>query len=89
MWFKKKKDFWNFPKRSYYSTYGRCINVTTGLIWGLFIDKGLFILSKGLSVFIPPFAVLLINKGRKLFTIRFERKFSKMIERFLGHLTQP
>ena len=90
MFRKKKQDFWNFiPKRSYYSTYGRCINVTTGLIWGLFIDKGLFILSKGFSMFIPPFALMLISKGRKLFTIRFERKFPKMIEKFLAHFIQP
>lgn len=75
------------PKRTYYNQYGRSINVSTGLILGLIIDKSLFILTKGLSVFIPPFAALLLTKGKQLFTIRFERTFPKIIEKFISHFT--
>ena len=86
MIFKKNQQTIELPKRTYYNQYGRCINVSTGLILGLFIDKSLFILTKGLSVFIPPFAVMLLTKGKKLFSIRFEITFPKIIEKFISHL---
>ena len=84
------KNFWNFAyskKRTYYNTYGRSINLSIGLILGLLIDKVLFILTKGLSVVIPPFSVLLMNKGLVLYSIRFEKDFGKF-EFLIKHFTK-
>ena len=83
----KEMQWFGIRRKSYYNQYGRCINVSYGLILGLLLDKLLLYLSKGLSVVFPPFAVLLLNRGPKLFSIRFERKFNKNIERFISHLT--
>lgn len=73
--------------RNNISNYGRCINFSIGLIIGLIIDKVLFYITKGLSMFFPPFAVILMSKGKVLFTLRFEKKFNNMIEKFLSHIT--
>ncbi len=67
------------------NAYGRCINFSLGLIAGLLIDKCLFIVTKGFSVFIPPFAVMLMSKGKVLYSLRFDREFHPLIERFLKH----
>jgi len=70
-------------------SYGRCIDVSIGLILGLLLDKALFIFSKGLSVLIPPMAVLLMTKGKSLFKIRFEKDFHPLLERFfISHITR-
>jgi len=66
--------------------YGRCINFSYGLIFGLIIDKGLFFLSKGLSVFFPPFAMFLMGKGKVLFTLRFDKTFNGLFEKVLSHI---
>jgi hypothetical protein len=65
--------------------YGRCVNVSTGLILGLLIDKILFVLTKGISVVIPPFAAMLMCKGKLLFRIRFDKKFGKIGEIIISH----
>ena len=83
-------DFWTgtIPSnRNGVSSYGRCINFSYGLILGLIIDKCLFYVTKGLSVFFPPFAVLFMGKGRVLFTMRFEKTFNGVFERLLSHIT--
>lgn len=82
-------DFWTstIPSNRFNVTsYGRCINFSYGLIIGLLLDKSLFYLTKGLSVLFPPFAIMLMGKGKVLFTLRFERKYNKLIERFLNHI---
>lgn len=79
----KELKWFGIKKRTFYNEYGRSINVSTGLILGLFLDKLLFYLTKGLSVLIPPLSVFLITKGKVLFRIRFERKFNKFIEKFI------
>lgn len=63
--------------RTYYNQYGRVIPLSISLIAGLFIDKVLFYITKGLSVFIPPFSVMLMNKGYCFKEIRFEKDFGK------------
>ena len=68
-------------------TYGRCINFSYGLIIGLILDKVLFYVTKGLSVFFPPFAVLFMGKGKVLFTCRFEKTFNGVFEKLLSHIT--
>ena len=65
--------------------YGRVINLSVGLLIGLAIDKSLLYVSKGLSVFIPPFAIMLMSKGKILHTIRFDKTFSKPVEKLLSH----
>ena len=85
--FKSKNNFWDFiPKnRKPDNYYGRAINISIGLILGIIIDKLLFIITKGLSIFFPPFAALLMTKGPVLYSIRFEKNFPKIIEKFLSH----
>lgn len=68
-----------------YDKYGRVIKISIGLLMGLVIDKVLFYVSKGLSIFLPPFAVMLMNKGRVLKEIRFERNFSSLTNKLLDH----
>jgi hypothetical protein len=68
-----------------FKSYGKAIKVTLGLIIGLVIDKTLFIVSKGLSVFIPPFAVMLINKGLVLKEIRFEKDLG-ILNKLVDHI---
>ena len=80
------KEWLGIPNRTYYNKYGRSIIVSIGLLVGLGIDKSLFILTKGASVIIPPFSVLLMSKGKVLFTVRFEKKYSKITEHLLKHL---
>ena len=85
-----KNDFWvgTIPSnRNGVSNYGRCINFSYGLIFGLIIDKALFYITKGLSVFLPPFAVLLMGKGKILFSLRFEKTFNGVFEKLLSHIT--
>jgi len=82
----KDLQWFGIKNKSYYNTYGRCINISTGLILGLLIDKGLFILTKGLSLLIPPFAIILMSKGHMITSIRFERTFNGIIEKFISHL---
>ena len=86
---KEINDFWygTIPSnRNNVSIYGRCINVSYGLIIGLIIDKSLFYVTKGLSVFFPPFAMLLMGKGKVLFTLRFEKTFNGVFEKLLNHI---
>ena len=78
----------NKSKRTYYKQYGNCINLSTGLIIGVIIDKVLIYLTKGLSIFIPPFAVMLMTKGKVLKQIRFEKQFPKPIQYFLNHFIE-
>lgn len=69
-----------------FKSYGKAIKLSLGLIIGLCIDKALFIITKGLSVFIPPFAVMLMNKGLVLKEIRFEKDlgiFNKLIDHII------
>jgi hypothetical protein len=82
------KEWLGIPDRTYYTNYGRCIRVTSGLFVGLIIDKSLFILTKGASIVIPPFSALLIARGKVLFSVRFERKFGKIGEYLLKHITK-
>lgn len=85
-----QNDFWKgtIPEnRNGINSYGRCINFSYGLIAGLILDKSLFIVTKGLSVFFPPFAMLLMGKGKVLFTLRFEKTFNGVFERLLSHIT--
>ena len=83
----KEMQWFGIEKKSYYNQYGRCINVSTGLILGLLIDKALLYITKGLSVVIPPVSVLLISKGTLLFKIRFDKKFNKFTEKYIiAHL---
>ena len=79
-------EWFGIKNKSFYNQYGRCVNVSYGLLGGLVIDKVLFIVTKGLSSFIPPFAVMLMGRGKVLFNIRFEKKFNRTIERFLSHI---
>ena len=82
-------DFWKgtIPhNRNGINNYGRCINISYGLIIGLVLDKSLFYITKGLSVFFPPFAALLMGKGKILFTLRFEKTFNGVFERVLSHI---
>lgn len=79
----KEMQWFGIEKKSYYNQYGTCINVSTGLILGLFIDKTLFYITKGLSVLIPPFSVMLLNKGFILTKIRFEKQFHPLIEKYI------
>lgn len=77
----------NLPKRTYYNEYGRCINISLGLILGIFLDKVLFYITKGVSTLFPPLSVILLNKGKVLYKIRFEKTFHPLIEKFLiSHL---
>ena len=85
---KKEMQWFGIKKKSFYNTYGRSINVSTGLIFGLLIDKTLFYLTKGLSIFIPPFAALLLSKGTVLCSIKFEKEFNPIVEKLLSHVTQ-
>lgn len=81
----KELKWFGIKKKSYYNQYGRCINFSTGLLLGIAIDKLLFIYTYGFSIFIPPFAFMLMSKGHVLFSIRFERTFNKYVEKVLSH----
>jgi len=65
--------------------YGKAIKLSLGLIVGLCIDKVLFYITKGLSIFIPPFSVMLMNKGFIIKEIRFEKDFG-MFNRLVDHI---
>ena len=82
----KELDWYGIKKRTYYNQYGRAINFSYGLIIGLFLDKILFYITKGLSFLIPPLSVLLMNKGKVIYTLRFEKTFNNYIEKFLSHI---
>lgn len=97
------KTFWNrfsfsrglrlqFEKHSKYDSYGRCINLSAGMLIGALIDKTIFICLpkayKFVSMIIPPFAVSLATKGKLLKQIRFEKTFSKPLEILLSHFVQ-
>lgn len=58
--------------------YGKCIRLSFGLVIGLIIDKILIVISKGISVIIPPFAVMLMKKGFVIKEFRFEKDFGKL-----------
>ena len=84
-----QNDFWKgtIPdNRNNVTSYGRCVNISYGLIIGLVIDKCLFYVTKGLSIIFPPFAALLMGKGKVLFTLRFEKTFNGVFEKLLSHI---
>jgi ABC-type sugar transport system permease subunit len=72
-------------RRQYTNRYNKVIRVSVGLIIGLIIDKVLFFKSKGLSVFIPPFAVMLMSKGYVFKEIEFQKDFG-FFNKFVNHL---
>lgn len=75
---KNKTKFWSFlgSKSNYkIERYGRVITLSVGLLAGLVIDKFLFYVTRGLSVFIPPFAVMLMKRGWVIWEFRFEKNF--------------
>lgn len=82
----KQDNFWKGTIKTETPTYGRAINVSTGLILGLLIDKMLLWKTQGASSLFPPVSVLLMTKGTTLGTIRFDRKFNKYVEKFLSHM---
>lgn len=84
--FTNKQYGYMLKRNNTFKRYGKAIKLSLGLIIGLGIDKALFIVTKGLSIFIPPFAVMLMNKGLVLKEIRFEKDlglFNKLIDHII------
>lgn len=77
----------NIENKTYYNQYGRVIPLSIGLFLGLVIDKVLLYITKGLSVCLPPFAALLMNKGYTFKEIRFEKDFGSL-EFLVGHFVR-
>ena len=64
-------------KRTFYKQYGRVIPVSVGLLIGFAIDKALFILTKGISLVIPPFSAMLLGRGYCFKLIRVDDDYGK------------